>query len=149
MAGTKHRRPVTELCYIRLVRSLRAASSSRSGSATIEFGMAIAVFLVFVLGIIEFSRALWTDHALDYAAEQATRYVIANPDASTGQVQTYAESQLMSVDASATTVTVVEEVLDGVNYLTVTVVYPFNALIPFVPLGTINLTGVSRIPRST
>jgi len=56
---------------------------------------------------------------------------------------------LMTVDKSDVTVTVGPEVLDGITYLTVTVVYAFQAILPFVPFGPISLTGTSRIPTAT
>lgn len=133
----------------RPVGAVRRALASRDGVAAVEFAFAISVFIVFLMGVVEVGRALWTEHALDYAAEQATRYVLGNPDASNVDIQNYAESQLMTVDIGAVTVTVVDEVLDGISYLTVKVAYPFQASVAFVPLGSINLTGVSRIARNT
>ena len=130
----------------RFIRRLRGALADRGGIAAVEFGLALPVFLLFIFGTIEFSRVLWSQHALGYAAEQAARYAIANPSATTDEVRTYAETQVMTVDKSAVTVTVVQESLDGISYLTVTVAYPFQALLPFVPLGSLSLTGLSRIP---
>jgi Flp pilus assembly protein TadG len=136
-------------CIGRLIRRVRRARLDNAGLAAVEFGMALPVFLLFVFGTIEFGRILWSKHALDYAAEQSTRYALANPDATTGEIQTYAEGQLMTVDRSAVTVTVVQENLNGIDYLSVTMAYPFQAILPFLPLGSFSLTGVSRIPLDT
>lgn len=133
----------------RFLRGARALLTNRDGLAAVEFGLALPVFLLMVYGTIEFGRLMWSDHALDYSAEQGVRYALANPLATNSQIKTYAESQLMTVDKSDVTVTVGPEVLDGITYLTVTVVYAFQAILPFVPFGSISLTGTSRIPTAT
>lgn len=145
MMGTRQQ-TLTAGRAVRFIRRLGGALADRGGIAAVEFGMVLPVFLLLIFGTIEFSRVLWSQHALGYAAEQAARYAIANPSATTEEVRTYAETQVMTVDKSAVTVTVAQESLDGIDYLTVTVAYPFQAILPFVPLGSLSLTGLSRVP---
>ena len=133
-------------CSVRLSRWARGFLNNCAGIAAIEFGMVLPVFLVFMFGTIEVGRFMWSENALDYAADQAARYALANPSASNNDVKTYAESQVMTVKGSEVTVTVANELLDGIDYLNVTVTYPFQTLLPYVPLGPYTLTRVSRIP---
>ncbi len=44
------------------------------GSTLLEFGLAIIVMLMFLFGIIDFGRALYTYHFVSNAAREATRY---------------------------------------------------------------------------
>ncbi len=44
------------------------------------------------------------------------------------------------------TVTVTYDTTNGVNFVTVTTSAPFSTILPFVPLGSFNLTGSSRMP---
>lgn len=126
---------------------LRRFAHDRRGAGTIEFALAVTVFLLFVFGIIEFSRALWTQHDLEYAAEQAARYALAHPSASVATVSGYAKSQVSALEDAAMTVTVEDETLDGIAYTTVKLVHNFSPLVAFVNLGTIQLIGLSRIPK--
>lgn len=133
-------------CGVRFSRRVRGFFNNCAGNAAIEFGMAIPIFLLFVFGTVEVGRFMWSEHALNYAADQAARFALANPSASNNDVKTYAESQVMTVKGSEVTVTVANELLDGIDYLNVTVTYPFQTLLPYVPLGPYTLTRVSRIP---
>lgn len=128
------------------IRHLRKALADRRGVAAVEFGLTLPAFLLLVCGTIEFSRVLWSQHALGFAAEQATRYALANPSATSVDIQAYAEGQLVAVDASTVTISVTQETLDGIDYITVSVATPFQSILPLVPLGSFSLTGISRIP---
>lgn len=124
----------------------RRALADRSGTALIEFAFTAPVFLLFLIGIVEGGRALWSDNVLQYAMEQSGRYIIANPDATDAQIQSYAAAQLPSVDPSQVTVTVTRDAVSGVNFVTVNASYAFAPVTSLVPLGTITLTGKTRVP---
>ena len=126
--------------------SIRAFWRDRGGATAIEFGVALPVFLLFTIGLIEFSRILWTNNALQLAADEAGRYVIANPAATTDQIQTYATGKLVSVDPAQVTITVTRDTAGGVNFVTVTAVTPLSMMTNLVPLTGITLTGRSRVP---
>ena len=124
--------------------SIRAFLRDRCGAAAIEFGVALPVFLLFTIGLIEFSRILWTNNALQLAADEAGRYAIAHPTATTDQIQTYATGKLVSVDSSQVTIAVTLETAGGVNFVTVTAATPLTTLL--IPTTGITLTGRSRVP---
>jgi len=51
-----------------------------SGGATaVEFALILPVALLCILGLIEFSRAIWTQTTLDYAVQTAARCAAVNP----------------------------------------------------------------------
>jgi Flp pilus assembly protein TadG len=116
------------------------------GIAAVEFGMTFPVLLLFVVGLIELSRILWTDSALQLAVDEAGRYALTNPSATSEQIANYASTQLVSVDASQVTVTVMFETSGGVNFVTITATIPYASMTQLLPLGTFNLTGQSRVP---
>ena len=119
---------------------------TRSGTAAIEFAVTAPALLLFLLGIVESGRALWTDSVLQFAAEQAGRYALANPTASDAQITSVAAGQLPSVDPSQVTITITRDSVNGVNFLTVNTSYPFAPVSAFIPLGAITLTGQTRVP---
>lgn len=78
------------------------------GTTAIEFAVILPAFLVLVLGIAEFGRLMWTQAALQFAAEGAARcYSIGSTCNSASATQTYAAQQVfgMTVASSAFTAT--------------------------------------------
>src|SRR5580765_7157069 len=75
---------------------------SHGGATAVEMAFLLPVFLLLLLGIEEFGRALWTQTALQYASEVAARCAAVNPSACPN-VPAYASSQAfgMSIPASA------------------------------------------------
>lgn len=68
-----------------------------SGQATTEFAIVGAVFLTLLLGMIEFSAAMYAYDFVSYAASQTARYAMVRGSTSTSpatlnQLQTYAQS---------------------------------------------------------
>ncbi len=61
----------------------RAPRLNEIGSALLEFGLVVVVFFMFVFGVMDFGRALYTYHFVSNAACQATRYAIVRGSSST------------------------------------------------------------------
>ena len=64
----------------------RAPRLNEIGSALLEFGLVVVVFFMFVFGVMDFGRALYTYHFVSNAACQATRYAIVRGSSSTDPV---------------------------------------------------------------
>lgn len=120
--------------------------ADRSGATAVEFALALPVFLTLIFGVMEFSRILWSEHALSLATEEATRFALVNPTASSSTIEQVVRDHIVTIDKGDVTVTVVQETLDGINFLTVRAQYPFQSLMPYTPFGTFTLQGQSRIP---
>ena len=126
-------------------RAWRLLPRCRSGATVVEYGLVVPFFLAFLTGTFEFGRVMWTDHALSLATQEAARYYLANPMATTADIKAKAEAELMTVDPSAVTVTVNPETLNGVDFITVQASYPYQPVMPIIPLGNMTLTAVSRL----
>jgi len=55
---------------------VRAPRRNDLGAALLEFGLVMVVFFVFLFGVMDFGRALYTYHFVSNAACEATRYAI-------------------------------------------------------------------------
>ncbi|HKT12794.1 MAG TPA: TadE/TadG family type IV pilus assembly protein [Terriglobia bacterium] len=67
------------------------------GSAVLEFGLVVVMFFMFVFGVMDFGRALYTYHFVSNAACEATRYAIVRGSSSTepvtaSDIQAYVKS---------------------------------------------------------
>jgi Flp pilus assembly protein TadG len=66
----------------RLRRTVR--DHDERGAAAVEFALGVLVLLTLVFGIIEFSRAIWTQQALNAASREASRFGIGNETSAGG-----------------------------------------------------------------
>jgi Flp pilus assembly protein TadG len=127
-------------------RGLSAFLRSCSGAAAVEFAFTMPIFLLFLMGIIESGRAIWTNYSLQTAVEDTARYVLAHPTVTDAQIQTFVVNKLDLLDTTRMTVTVARETVTGVNFVSVTASYAFMTLEMIFPTGTISLVGRSRVP---
>ena len=58
----------------------RPLRSRQSGAAIVEFSFAMIIFLMFLLGIVDFSRMLFTWNAANEAARAGARYAVVCDD---------------------------------------------------------------------
>src|SRR5829696_5694980 len=84
-------------------RGLAALWRERGGATAVEMAFLLPVFLLFVFGIIEFARVVWTQTALQFASETAARCAAVSPSACTApggsgiDIAAYAASETMGV----------------------------------------------------
>ena len=80
------------------------------GTALVEFGLVIVVFFMFVFGVMDFGRAIYTYHFVSNAAIEATRYAMVRGSNSTNpvtasDVENYVKSRVpQGIDPSSLTV---------------------------------------------
>jgi len=68
------------------IRKDREPRLNEIGSAILEFGLVIVMFFMFVFGVMDFGRALYTYHFVSNAACEATRYAMVRGSSSTEPV---------------------------------------------------------------
>lgn len=123
--------------------------NDRGGAAAVEFGFAALAFLVFLMGTMEVGRAIWTSTALQFAVEQASRLVIANPTATDSEIKAYVVQHLASVYSEHVHVSTEREKVSGVEFLSIVGSYDFYPIWITTGGGWFTLKGRSRIPLST
>jgi Flp pilus assembly protein TadG len=121
--------------------------SCRRGAAMVEFGFVGPGMIVLVLGVLEVGRLTYTQAALSYAAQEATRFAIVREGTVTaGDIESFASNQLLGLDTSLAVFTASAPISSTTNtsLVTVQVTYPFNFLLQLPSLETITLTAESR-----
>jgi Flp pilus assembly protein TadG len=132
----------------RLLRGFTQGRSGERGATAVEFALVAPVFLLFVLGIMDLGRLFYIKNIMQYAVEQAARYVMVNPTISQTALETYAENQAATLfseitftaDAPGT------DVVGEVTYRTISADYTFNYMMPLMPVGDVPLNVISRTP---
>ena len=132
------------------------------GSAAVEAGLVLPILLLFVVGSVEFGRALWTYHRMLLAVEEAGRYAMvygASPslltsascpsgpitiaDCAVARANTY----LTTYGATGVSVSSSEDASSPKN-MTITATYTFNFITPgLLPFGPINLSSQVKVPE--
>ena len=142
---------------MRLSRPLRRGNEE--GSAAIEAAVVLLVLPMFLIGSVEFGRALWMGHTMLLAVEEAGRYAMvygASPSlltsASCPNVATVslancavAKANAYLADYGGTGVNVTSSA--ATSTLTIQATYTFNFIDPILlPFGPITLSNQVTVP---
>lgn len=130
---------------------LRHLVRRRGGAVAVEYALILPMLLLFVIGIIDVGRLLWTFTTLNRAAEAAARCGAVNSiDCGTTaaiQNRAVAEAWGMNISASAFAVTTPA---CGVQVIgTYDFVFAIPALATTSPLGTVTLRATACYPTMT
>ena len=129
-----------------LLRSLRVLLLDRCGAAAVEFAIVLPVFLLLVLGTMEFGRLYWIQVTLQDGADTAARAAMitkySSGAATTLQNICNARIQALGVSSSSCVATVPS----GNTAVTITASESFAFLFGALPKGTINLKGTTSAP---
>lgn len=145
-----------------MTRSTRRPSRVRHGAALVEMALVLPVFMMVVLGIIEFGRALWVANMVTNAAREATRMAVLDGSSNANVSQSAKDflSSTLSVGASDVSVSIVITPADGNpnpanecanantrDLIDITITVPFDkvSLIPGDYLAGKNLIGRSAM----
>jgi Flp pilus assembly protein TadG len=121
-----------------------------------EFSVVSTGFLLLLLGIGDFGRALYTYHAISDAAREATRYAIVRGancttfgsacPASATDIQSYVQNLTPGLSASSTTVTTTwtPDNKPG-STVQVKVQYAFKFITPFIHSASVNMSSTSQM----
>ena len=133
----------------RLLRGLR----STSGMSVVETALVLPLFLILLIGVIDGGRVMFTQAIVYFAAQEATRWAVANPKTAeqteqqyTDSIKDYATSRLIliSKNNSGTVTTVAPpDPTDGTRTVSVTINYTFDFIIPFLGIGPVTLNSSS------
>jgi Flp pilus assembly protein TadG len=107
------------------------------GAAAAEFALLLPVFLLILFGIIEFGMIMYGREVVTNAAREGARAGIVQgpPKRTAGDITTIANNYLTGTGINPADVvfTPSGEGLSSPNALTVTAVYNYNFLIPYIP----------------
>ena len=133
----------------RLLRGLR----STSGMSVVETALVLPIFLILIVGVIDGGRVMFSQAIVYYAAQEATRWAVANPKEETqteqeyiDTVTAYAESRLILIskaNSAAVSTVAPPDPTDGTRTVSVTINYTFDFIIPIVGIGPITLSASS------
>jgi Flp pilus assembly protein TadG len=119
----------------------------RTGAMAVEFAFVAPVFLVMLIGLIEFGRMFWIRSTIQFAVEETARYALVNPTLTLSDYTTYAATRLVGVSPASVDFSTNSSITSGSpDYLDLQATYTFQFMVPIIPLSPITLTAKSRVP---
>lgn len=129
-----------------IFKCLRRINRDERGAIIVEFAILAPIFLIMVIGIIDFGRLFWIKSTMQFAVEETARYAMVNSDATTDDLEAYAEGEASTL--SGITFTASTSTSDGINFRTISASYSYSFMIPIIPIGNITLAAKSSTPVS-
>ena len=150
-----------------IVRRIIHGSRAQRGQAMVEFALVAPIFILMLMGVIEFGRFVVAYEAANNAVREGTRYAIvhgyysispvgpspASPDNACPPTTVSTTAVTSVVQANAYTLPPATDIFacwpDGTNVrgnrVTVSADFPFKVLIPIVPIPPINIHAESTL----
>jgi Flp pilus assembly protein TadG len=148
--------PSSAFALYRAMRGWRLVKSE-CGSGLVEYAIIVILFMTMLLGIADFSRALYAYHFVSSQAREAARYAMVRgcstvsthcpTPATASDIQTFVKNVPLGIDASKVTVPVPTWTPDHKpgSVVSVEVDYAFNFLFPFVSKSTLTFKSTSQM----
>lgn len=128
------------------MKSFRSLRHCRAGSTSVEFAIVATILMMVTFGVIEFGRGLNVRNQLSLAADYGARKILIDTQISDGSIESEIRSAFAAPAPALLQVTIGTETVDGLQFRTVTLSYPFTLLIPGVLSKAIDLRVARRAP---
>lgn len=120
----------------------------RRGSVILQVGIALPVFIVAILGVLEFGRVLWMRSTLQFAAEEAARQAMISTTWTPTSLTALLRSRIVGVDPNAVQIAVTPETVGGVAFVSIAASLPQN-LVSIIGVNMVTVRGFARVPVAT
>ena len=127
----------------------------RAGTIAVEFALVFPVFLILVFLLVELGNVLYKHNSLSYAVQEATRFAIvhgstADQPATEDDIEAELNDRLVGIDPGdvAVEMTFTPDNSPG-GIVAVQATLPYDPVVPFVPIGTFDISTTTQmtIPR--
>lgn len=129
----------------RMVQAARTFGRCSKGAAAIEFAIVGFLMILLMLGIIEFGRGLLVKNELSYLVDVGSRDLLLDPGVSESTLASKVRS-VFTGDKGLLDVAVTPETIDGVQYRSISIVYPLKLLVPGLSDKPLSLSVTRRVP---
>ena len=130
-----------------VVSNLVRCRKSISGGTAIEFAFTAPVLFLFIFGIIEVGRVMFTQGVMQFALYEASRYAAVHYNDPAATIKNVSAGRFILLDPSnikSFTVTSVD-MGDKTKSITLEIDYQFRFLVPMVSTEPITLTADANI----
>lgn len=125
---------------------LRGLARCERGTAAVEFAIISVVFIMLLVGIVDFGRTLYIKNQLSYLADQTARAVLVDPSAVDNALETALRAGFTAGDPTELEVDFQTQVIDGITFKVLTLDYPVTLFIPNLASSVLDLNVIRRMP---
>jgi Flp pilus assembly protein TadG len=127
---------------------MRRFLSGSRGATAVEFALVALPFVILMLGLIEFGRALHIRNGMDNAADRAQRQIILDAAATSSSLTTSARATFLAGDPGKLLVVLSEGTSGSTTYRIVELSYTMTLLVPIPMNGDIVLSTRRKVALS-
>lgn len=132
-----------------MLKLIKNTARNKSASVAVETALLLPLVLAFLLGTIEFGRYFWVFNTLQFAADEAGRYVMVHPDYDDYELEEFVRDRMFGFTESMDNdveIEVNEETKNGVRFVTISNSYLFKFFIPTIVIDDVTISGKSCVP---
>lgn len=121
---------------------------AEAGIAAVEFAMLFPIFILFLYAFVEFGRASIARASIQYAVEEGARFAVVNDDATTSQVETVAQNNVIFLQPGDVSFNAAFDTPAGsdIRFVDISATFTFSPLlVPSAHWGSVNLQATSRL----
>ena len=130
----------------RILNALRRWARREDGAVAVEFAIVSVAFVLISLATLEFGRAFAVRNRLAFAADIGAREILNDSAITEADVEDLVRGAFDGSDPELLEVDLGSETIDGVQFRTVSLRYPFVLLVPQLRSEAIVLSTSERIP---
>jgi Flp pilus assembly protein TadG len=118
----------------KLSRLFKRFARDEDGSPAIEFAIVAPVFVSVCLGVISLGYAFQVRNEMAHAVDAGIRQVLLDPTITDQELETAIKNAFPESDPDNLTVALTETTIDGIEYRSIALSYPFTRIvIPGLP----------------
>ena len=113
----------------KLSRLFKRFARNEDGSPAIEFAIVAPVFVSVCLGVISLGYAFQVRNEMAHAADSGIRQVLMDPAITDQDLETAIKNAFPESDPDNLTVALTETTIDGIEYRSIALSYPFTRIV--------------------
>ncbi len=110
-------------------KTLTSFVKRSDGSAAVEFALVAPVFFTVIFGIIESGYTYLSYNSMQFARDQAARYAMLHPLATSDQIKSQITSHLFNIPAQGLVLTVENQTINSKSYKRIVLSYPVDSVV--------------------
>lgn len=118
----------------------------RQGLAAVEFALTVPVLMGILAILFEGGRMYWTKYTLQYAVDEAGRYVMVNTSATDQQLTTEVDNNLLGMNSNNIIVSIQTAVTGGITYKTMSASTTFTTFLSIYGTAPFTIAAHSTVP---
>jgi len=118
---------------------------NRRGATAVEFALVAPVVLVLFMTAVEVGRALWIRASIQFAVEEASRYVMVNTSNCNSTAETQAANEIIGFNSANVTFTTAQSITGTITFCEISATYNFSVIVPIVPFSA-TFSAKSKVP---